>query len=134
MSNDFVGMQVMTCQVCGREHSNGSAILINKRLKPIKEEELHGGYHLCEEDQAMFEKGYIALVEVDPAKSKLEEGVFWRTGEIVHARKEVALNLFPDQNLEGHPLAHVEIGVIQHLRGLVEAMNKDVEVQQPKQH
>lgn len=126
MSNDFVGMQVMTCQVCGQEHSNGAAILLNKRLKPIKDEELKGGYHLCEEDQQKFDEGYIALIEVDPSKSRMEEGVFWRTGEVVYARREVAQSLFPTMDLEGHPLAHVEIGVIAHLRGMVEAMNNDV--------
>ena len=133
MSNDFVGIQVMTCQVCGREHSNGASILINKRLKPVKDEELKGGYHLCQEDQEMFDKGYIALIEIDPSKSKMEEGVFWRTGELVHARREIAQSLFPDLDLDGHPLAHVEVGVINHLRGLVSEADDDTS-SNPTQH
>lgn len=123
MPNDFVGMQVMTCQICGREHSHGASILLNRRFKPIKDEELQGGYHLCEDDEKMFNQGYIALIEVDPSKSKTEEGVFWRTGQIVHVRKELAASLFPQMELNGHPLAHVEIGIIDNLRKQFDEVN-----------
>lgn len=94
-----VSMEQRVCPVCGVAFDTGS-ILLDKRLKQSMERKTTTGWSFCPEHQARREEGYVALVEVDEAKStrrpdgNFDPGDVWRTGQIVHVRRAVADRLF----------------------------------------
>ena len=101
MSNDFVAMETNRCPVCGIEHSYNCGILLNKRMKKIKN--TCSGISLCEEHSKQKEDGYIFLIEVDPDKSNpttkgmLKEEEAYRTGNMMAIKKHVAEQVFHDK-------------------------------------
>jgi len=97
--NDFVEMERFQCPVCGNIHQHNEGILISKNLKPIKQENTVTGVSLCEEDNKMFEEGYIAAIEIDESKSVVENDTVkpneaHRTGNIIHIRRRVFSDIF----------------------------------------
>lgn len=113
MSNDFVAKGIATCPVCGQEHMG--SILIKKRLggKPLEDQKT--GYKLCEEHQKIFDDGFVSLVEIDESKSKPEEGVFWRTGNIVYLKREIFDEMFDIELKPEMPMCHIDQEVFQVL-------------------
>lgn len=115
-----VAMEMASCPVCGNEHPIG--VLIHKRLKPIENQTT--SIRLCPEHQELADKGYVALVAVDAEKSKPEQGVFYRTGEVMHMADRMFKEIFPGMTYpEGLPVCHVEEEVIKMLS---EAYERDV--------
>ena len=98
VSDDFVKIEKNICPVCGVEHDVG--IMINKRLKAIKDEHTVTGYSLCKQHKNLYENGYLALVGVDETKStrkangNLNFEDAYRTGSIAHIKYEVASEMF----------------------------------------
>jgi len=123
--NSGVAMEMAACPVCGQEHPIG--VLLHKRLKPIEDQVT--SIQLCPEHQELANKGYVALVSVDPEKSKPEQGVFYRTGEVMHMADRMFKEIFPGMSYpEGLPVCHVEEGVI---KALSEAYEHDVGTEVP---
>lgn len=79
------------CPVCNRRHSES---LMN--LTP----DLFMGWALCAEDEAMFERGYVALVEIEgelearTVAGQIEEAEPLRTGNAFHVLRERWPSLF----------------------------------------
>ena len=117
-----VGMEQKVCPVCGQAFDTG-AILMDKRLRNSLERKTFTGWDLCPEHAKLWERGYIALVECDPEKSKFSGGTIkpedaYRTGRIAHIRKEAAKHIF---NVEmTSPVAFVEPGVVDMLEKMQE--------------
>lgn len=135
MSTDksFVAMEKNVCLVCGKVFDSG-AILVHKRLQNIREKDAITGWGLCEEDQAMYDKGYIALVGIDPEKSNASVGSnirpqdAFRTGSLAHLRRSVCGQVFNVTLPDDIPAIFVEDGVIEKLKTMVtpeESSNAD---------
>lgn len=97
MSKSFVTLAQHVCPICGRPEDTGE-LLLDKRMRDRFEMHTPIGWGLCKEHQAKFDEGYIALVEIDEAKSKgmptpKPEDV-WRTGPIAHVRFAAADQIF----------------------------------------
>jgi hypothetical protein len=119
-TKSHVGMEQKVCPVCGQAFDTG-AILLDKRLRNSLERHTVTGWDLCPEHAALWDKGYIALVECDPDKSTFTSGTIkpedaYRTGRIAHIRKAAAKRIF-NMPING-PVAFVEPGVIDQLEQL----------------
>jgi len=116
-------MEQNVCPVCGKAFDTGT-ILLDRRLRNSLERNTVTGWSLCPEHAKLWEKGYIALVECDPEKSKFSGGTIkpedaFRKERIVHIRKVVAARIF---NVEmTSPVAFVEPAVVD----MLEEMNGD---------
>ena len=121
-----VGMEQKVCPVCGQAFDTG-VILLDKRLRNSLERKTVTGWDLCPEHAKLWQKGYIALVECDPEKSKFTGSIIkpedaYRTGRIAHIRKAVARELF---NVEmTSPVAFVEPAVIDMLSTMQEGASR----------
>ena len=99
MSKSYVSMEQKLCTVCGKSYDSG-AILLDRRLKESMERCTVTGFGMCEEHQALADKGYIALVGVDESKSEVSpDGNIlpqhaYRTGHFIHMKKEACLGMF----------------------------------------
>lgn len=124
MSNkSHVGMEQNVCPVCGKAFDTGT-ILLDRRLRNSLEPKTVTGWSLCPEHEQLWKKGYIALVECDPDKSKLSGGIIkpedaYRMGRVVHIRKKVAAEIFDVEMTT--PVAFVESAVVD----MLEEMNGD---------
>lgn len=121
MTKSFVGLEQAMCPVCGCTHDTG--ILLNRRLKEVFRGPVVTHWAMCPEHQGLKEKGFVALVEFDPARSELKGGTAsvdgaYRTGPIAHLRREAFELVF---GMEPHPsmMTFVEEGVIDKLRAMV---------------
>lgn len=95
MSNDFVAMETNLCPVCGIEHSYNTGILIDKRMKKIKN--TLSGYSLCQEHDQLLKDGYIALIEVTDDYTTNEVISLKsanRTGKIAFVKRKLADKMF----------------------------------------
>ena len=116
-TKSHVGMEQNVCPVCGKAFDTGT-ILLDCRLRDSLERKTVTGWDLCPEHAKLWKKGYIALVECDPEKSKFSGGTIKpenanRTGRIAHIRKAVVARIF---NVEmAVPVAFVEPTVIDML-------------------
>jgi len=137
MSKSHVTMEQRACVVCGETYDTGN-LLLDTRLKDGKLRETFERYTvtglgMCDDDQAMLDQGYIALIGCDPGRSTFEsngeitpEGAY-RTGEVCHVRASAWQNIF---NCEPPPkgVAFVEPAVIEHLKaaaGAAEAQGEE---------
>jgi hypothetical protein len=123
-----VAMEAHLCPVCGVQHQTGTVLLHKRMMQRLKQVEVTG-VSLCPEHQRLHGEGYLALVGIDPAKSggvhnatKLRPEDAYRTGEIVHIRREVFTTLFnqeaPTHEGEALPMVYVESGLIAALSNL----------------
>lgn len=108
MSKSYTAMEKKICIVCAQTYDTG-AILLDKRLQESLENPTISGTGICPEHTKMHENGYIALVEIDPTKSKvpaknnIKQEDAYRTGTVAHIRREVAKEMFDisEEVLEG---------------------------------
>lgn len=114
MSANYVAKGIATCPVCGQEHTN--SVLIKKRWsgKPLEDQKT--GYQMCPEHQKLFDDGYIALVEIDETKSDQQNGVFWRTGNVIHLKRHIFDEIFDIDVSSEMPICHVDSEVMQILQ------------------
>lgn len=118
-----VSMEANICPICGKQHETGS-LLLDTRLRQSMERVTVTGESLCKDCSAQAAKGFIALIEIDPAKSgspnhnqRVSSEHAYRTGNVAWLRKSVAEqvfegNLMPDAD---RPFVFVEPGLIQML-------------------
>lgn len=108
MEKSHVSMEAKLCPVCAKQHTFGCGILLDRRLRKSMERETVTGWGMCEEHDRMRRDGYVALIEVNAAKSDNPmtlEGV-WRTGTFAHIRKEVFQSIFGEEAIK--PIAFTE--------------------------
>lgn len=122
-TENFVANGQRICIVCGATYDSGE-ILVHKRLREIKEDQRVTGFGLCKEHKELYDQGYVALVEVDPSKSTIENGRIapsnaYRTGNVCHMKRDACFRVFGKD--VDTPAMFVEVGVIDELRKLQEA-------------
>jgi hypothetical protein len=109
----YVTMERKVCIVCGKEYET-NALLLDKHLRNKFDKHTTTGFGMCEEHKKLEEDGYIALVECDESKSKVDEnGTIkpenaYRTGRIAHLKKEKAMEIF-NQELPSVVFADIEL-------------------------
>lgn len=89
----YVSMETKVCVVCGKEYETNS-ILLDRRLMDSMHRHTCTGWGMCEEHEKMRADGYIALVGIDPEKSKGDMSNPYRTGEVAHLRASVWEQIF----------------------------------------
>jgi hypothetical protein len=108
-----VSMEQHACKVCCRTYDKG-AILLDKRLRQSLDRHTVTGWGLCPEHAQRFEDGFIALVEIDPARSTLSpDGTYrpqnaWRTGKTILLKREIAAQVFDKAIPDGLPLMWID--------------------------
>lgn len=100
--------------VCGYTHTHNCGVLLDQGLQNNLNRTTVTGFGLCEEHEKMYNDGYIALVVVDPERTKnahsgrvRAEGVF-RTGELLFLRKEVVRDIFNISEDDERPLLFID--------------------------
>jgi hypothetical protein len=100
MSKSHVSMEQKKCIVTGKDFDCGS-ILLDKRMKDSMERNTVTGWGYSPEVEDKFEEGYVALIEIDEAKSTIDEksGLVkpegaYRTGPIIYIKQDVVKQLF----------------------------------------
>lgn len=121
----YVSLERHLCLVCGAEYDTGS-VLLDRHLRTRFEKYTTTGWGLCPEHQQLFDDGFIALVECDPAKSyaasfdRLKRDHVHRTGKVLHLKWAESVHLL-NVSLESRlPLVFVEPGVIEKLQAMVQ--------------
>lgn len=119
MSKSHVSMETKLCLVTGREYQTDS-ILLDSRLKESMERETCTGWGVSPEVQEQLDKGFVALIGIDAAKSTITNNKIlpqnaYRTGEIAYLRRQVFNDLMPEYPADT-PLAYVESDVIHQLQ------------------
>lgn len=123
----YVSLEQKSCLVCGLSFDTGN-LLLDKRLRPNLARHTTTGWGLCAEHQALFDDGFVALVECDPERSGVSAGVgtlrpeqAYRTGRLAHLRREVFKRLFNVSITDGQACVFVEPGVIAQLEAMAAA-------------
>jgi hypothetical protein len=123
-----VSMEQHVCLVCGAKFYTG-VILLDGRLRATLEMYTITGWGLCLEHQTLFDKGFVALVEIDPARSgtplpgdRLRPTQAHRTGTVLYMRREAFAQIFDASDDTQLPFVFVEIGAIEELQSLMEAL------------
>lgn len=119
-----VSMEQHVCVVCGKQYDTGT-ILLDKRMRATLERHTVTGMGMCPEHAAKREQGYVALIECDPKKSDVSGSTarpdkVWRTGNVVHLRREAWENVF-DVPVPDNMVAFVEPDVV----AMLERMSKE---------
>ncbi|WP_295380794.1 ATPase [uncultured Pseudacidovorax sp.] len=123
----FVSLEQRLCTVCGRPFDTGH-LLLDKRLRPSMTHHTTTGWGLCPEHQKLFDEGFVALIECDPARSgvpagstRLQPEQAYRTGRLAHLRREVFTRVFNVAIDDEQACVFVESGVIERLEAMVSA-------------
>ena len=103
MEKSHVTMEQKMCPICGVTEDSG-AILLDKRLRPKFDMYTTTGYGLCKVCQKKKDDGYLAIIICDPSKGAPNDGMVkleevYRTGGLIHIKKEVAKNIFPGMDI-----------------------------------
>lgn len=64
----YVTLEQHVCVVCAKPFDT-NALLLHRRLAPVFERHTVTGWGLCPEHQKLKDDGFVALVEIDRAKS-----------------------------------------------------------------
>lgn len=122
----YVTLERQLCQVCGSAFDTG-ALLLDKRLRPRFDRYTCTGFGLCPEHQRLHDEGYIALVECDPNRSDVAQSTThikpeqaYRTGRLLHLKREVFRKLFDMDCPNTQPMVFIEPGLIERLQELQE--------------
>ena len=111
----YVSLEKKICIVTGESYET-DAILLDTRMRDIMERYTVTGFGLGPEAKKQIDKGFIALVGIDPDKSEepFKPDTVWRTGKIAYLRREVAKKVL-NVDVYRQPMAYVEDGVIDYL-------------------
>lgn len=121
----FVTMEQNVCPICCKAFSTG-VILMDNRMRDKFERNTVTGWGLCPEHQALYDEGFMALVAVDEAKSKISpDGIItpdgaYRTGTVAHVRRTVVDRLFRAPIPQEQPLMFCEPELIDKLQAMVD--------------
>jgi hypothetical protein len=115
-------MEQKMCPICGKEHDTNT-ILLDRRMKKQFETKTTTGYGLCEDCQKKKDEGYLALIVCDPAKTQPVDGHVkmenaYRTGEIVHIKREVFGKIF-NTNIGNNDFVFIEPEVVSKLKEMM---------------
>lgn len=117
----FVSCEQKICTVCTKPYDTNT-LLIDYRVKDSLESKTVTGYGLCQEHEELKDKGYVALVELDPAKSKNEGSNIkledaYRTGRLMHIKRDVLLEILKIEQTDA-PLIFIEQDLFDFLLSL----------------
>lgn len=125
MDKSHVSMEQKMCPVCGKKFDSG-AILLDRRLKQSMDKHTVTGFDLCPEHKQKFCEGFIALVVTDETKSNIDEKTktikqenAYRTGEIVHMKREAFNKLFDTEVDNKMPMVFIDPVLFNKLKTLV---------------
>lgn len=107
-----VSMEQHQCPVCGNCHDTG-AILFQKNLRQTLQPKTVTGEGFCPKCQELKNNGYIALIEVDDARTR-------RLGGIAHIRSSAWGHIFNVPAPEGG-MAHVPTAVMDMIEEMANA-------------
>ena len=127
----FVTLEQRVCQVCGCEYDT-NALLFDTRMRDRFDRHTVTGWGMCPEHTNMYERGMIALVEVDndpSLGSRLKQESANRTGKIAHLNSSVWDIAFdtplPTEDGKMVPAVFVQKGVISTLLGFITEGEED---------
>jgi hypothetical protein len=92
MEKSHVTMAYKICKITGEKFDDG--LLLDKRLKKVFERETCAGFGISPRAQKMIDKGYIALVGIDPERSSynnedhVKPSDVWRTGDLIWMKRD----------------------------------------------
>lgn len=119
-TKSYVTCEQKICIVCGNKYDT-DALLLDKSLRHIFDSTTVTGFGLCPKDQALYDQGYIALVEIDPTKSVMRndkvkpEGAY-RTGVVAHIKEGILYDILKTVQPFDSPVLFVEEGIIAELQ------------------
>jgi len=120
-----VSLEQHVCLVCGQAYETGS-ILLDRRLRASLVHHTVTGWGLCPAHQKLFDEGFVALVECDPARSaapsadgRVKPEQAFRTGQVAHVKRHVFAGLFKAEIAPDQPCVFVEPGLIDQLAAMV---------------
>lgn len=126
MEKSYVTMEQQMCKVCGKEYDTGN-ILMDEKCRDRFETKTTTGYGLCDEHKKKFDEGYIAIVICDDKLSKvnkddatLKPEDAYRTGEIIHIKREVFNKMFDTRVSDNMPMAFGDKKLAIKLKSMVE--------------
>jgi hypothetical protein len=128
-NKSYVSMENKVCPACGKQHNHDCGILIDKRLKDSMSRTTVTSFGLCEEHAKLCEQGYIHLVAIDESKSEISaDGTIkpqdaYRTGEIIHMKREVFHNFFGDSPIQ--EVVFVDKNIINFLENVLKKTKKE---------
>ena len=116
----YVTIEQKQCVVCLEVFDSG-ALLFDGRLRDRFDHFTLTGLSLCEKCEGKKAEGFIALIEIDPAKSngrgdRINQSEAYRTGRLCHLKKHVAADLF-DCEITDH-VAFIDPGIFAMLEKL----------------
>lgn len=132
MSKSFVQVEHRICPVCGKRHTFGCGIILDKRLMDTLETNLVSGYGLCEDHSNKIEEGYIAFIAIDEEKSDINDdgsvsqSGAHRTGVILFIKKEAAEALFEGMEFD-KPIVFIDEKVAEALADIEKRINEEKE-------
>jgi hypothetical protein len=121
-----VSMEQRVCVVCCKEYDTG-AILLDRRLKNSMDRCTITGWGMCPEHQEMKDKGYIALIAIDPDKSKgplFTPSTVYRTGNAGHLSAEAFARVF-DMPVPEDGVVFCSDGVLDILESMQKGAGRD---------
>ena len=120
MEKSYVSIAQEVCFVTGNLYDSGE-ILIDKRMENSMEHKTTVGMGICPEVEELFDKGYVALIEVDSAKSgsgndkELSPKDAYRTGNIAYLKRDVLKELFTMPLEDSQNIVYIDEKTFQHL-------------------
>ena len=123
MEKSYVSIAQKVCIVTGNLYDS-KEILIDKRMKNSMEHKTTVGTGICPEVEEFFAKGYVALIEIDPAKSgrgndkKLSPKDAYRTGNIAYLKRAVLKELFTMPLEDNQNIVYIDEETFQYLAEL----------------
>lgn len=120
MEKSYVSIAQEVCFVTGNLYDSGE-ILIDKRMENSMEHKTTVGMGICPEVRELFAKGYVALIEIDLAKSgrgndkKLSLKDAYRTGNIAYLKRDVLKELFTVPLEDSQDIVYIDEKTFQHL-------------------
>jgi len=121
MSNkSYVSLEQKACPVSGEIFETNS-ILFDKTMRESLDKNTITGFEIHPDVQEQLDKGFVALVEIDPTKSEkpYTPNTAWRTGQIAYVRREMANDMF-NIPVGKSEFVYVEIGILTRLQEIQE--------------
>ena len=134
----YVSMERRICIVCGAKYDT-NALLFDCRLRADLDRYTVTGWGICAKDQKLYDDGFVALVEIDAAKSGdppdgslVKPEQVYRTGMLAHLRRDLAAQVLniPVQQLR--LCMFVEQGVIQKLQAATQGSTAPAHATDPR--
>lgn len=120
MTKSHVGLGAHVCPVCGKEHDEAVLVQTKMGLPPKLTAHEFLGWKMCPEHQELYDRGFIALIEVSNVPTGMVDAV--RTGQVAHIRAVVWPGLF-DCPVPESGVGFAEVGLFDKLKQKMEDYN-----------